>query len=84
MFAHERAEIDVFGLLYFGLVLVFCFHRTSILSLDHAQSCKSEIASFSSCFQVCQTKSLESFFAERARIHTYAEKEEEEKKNKKK
>ena len=41
MFAHERAEMDVFGLFYFAPVLVFCFHRTSLLSLDNAQSCKS-------------------------------------------
>ena len=42
VFAHERAEMDVFGLSYFARVLVFCFHHTSLTSLDRAQSCKSE------------------------------------------
>ena len=41
IFAHERAEMDVIGLFYFAQVLVFCFHSTSLPSLDHAQSCKS-------------------------------------------
>ena len=30
MFAHERAEMNVFGLLYFAPVLVFCFHHISL------------------------------------------------------
>ena len=34
-------EIDFFDRLYFARVLVFCFHRTSLPSLDRAQSCKS-------------------------------------------
>ena len=34
----ERAGKNVFDLLYFDLVLVFCFHRTSLPSLDHAKS----------------------------------------------
>ena len=41
MFALERAEIDVYGLYCYDPVLVFCFHRTSLLSLDRAQSFKS-------------------------------------------
>ena len=42
MLAHERAEMDVYGMFYFALVLVFFFYRTSFPSLDHAESCKSE------------------------------------------
>ena len=30
MIAHERVEMDVFGLLNFAPVLVFCFHHTSL------------------------------------------------------
>ena len=37
MFAHERAEMDFFGVLYFARVLVFCFCRSNCPSLDHAQ-----------------------------------------------
>ena len=37
----ERAGMDVFGLLYFYLILVFCFHCTSLPYLDRVQSCKS-------------------------------------------
>ena len=63
MFAHERAELDV--LFYFAPVLVFCFHRNSLPSLDHTQSWKSVWnCLFIVLFSVLSyLKSFKSFFA---------------------